>query len=706
MSFLTDILSSAQDYDIQQLVEKQPEVSSITDSYKEDVNKYLDSVHVRFEEQKKNTTLLQQSKQLSSDLKKLTQIADEENKKELETSARNLANIKEDLQKTFAAYYLASQLLAIHEELQYIGDLRSKKCYMEAMKSLIDVHSNLEVIPEEESTKALDKMITMIEVEKRSLNAEAVSAILENINIDVNDTQKSILKIRKETKADNSKLLLVCEMHNECIEPLNMLVDFLWNSAFVPIVDKGSLVKISEDDRFYIMLIEIDEKKLNTSYMDVFNNIKNVLKFLYEHINFPLQKQKSTLSYIGNDLQQNLSELLIKNCLEKTVPSKIEELEQFKDVIYQTELLHKKLVSSEIFSEEFRVLVDYVKNVDTLFINKKCEELVTEALILMKKDLHDMIEIGEPHSGDNPLALSENVFPRCAVSKSCIAILELVEKLLQQCLTLNILQPERVISTAQKIFYTYKHVVPEYHKKLLETIPQQVALFYNNCMYIVYKLSQWNEEYKTKLASKFLIDSEFFNNQLQAVRETGADIFSSYVKQQIEQIESIMKDSGIDTLQTAEELPPSVEKAIRQCLRQQELLKTVWQKVLSFHIYNETIGTIMNSLCVYLINAVLRLEDIPSKLDEQLVEVFKVVVVRGPKLFTDSKEICLFVKNWIKFNELIFVLSASLVDIDDRWANGKGPLALQFQAEEVKRLIRALFQNTSRRAQVLSNINK
>lgn len=39
-----------------------------------------------------------------------------------------------------------------------------------------------------------------------------------------------------------------------------------------------------------------------------------------------------------------------------------------------------------------------------------------------------------------------------------------------------------------------------------------------------------------------------------------------------------------------------------------------------------------------------------------------------------------------------------------RWADAKGPLALEFSSSEVKNLIRALFQNTERRAVALTKI--
>lgn len=42
--------------------------------------------------------------------------------------------------------------------------------------------------------------------------------------------------------------------------------------------------------------------------------------------------------------------------------------------------------------------------------------------------------------------------------------------------------------------------------------------------------------------------------------------------------------------------------------------------------------------------------------------------------------------------------------LSSRWAEGKGPLAQEFSSNEMKSLIRALFQNTDRRAVALTKI--
>lgn len=58
----------------------------------------------------------------------------------------------------------------------------------------------------------------------------------------------------------------------------------------------------------------------------------------------------------------------------------------------------------------------------------------------------------------------------------------------------------------------------------------------------------------------------------------------------------------------------------------------------------------------------------------------------------------------MKLQEIIFLLEAKLADIESRWADGKGPLAVEFKPQELKNIIRALFQNTNRRAALLNKI--
>lgn len=143
-------------------------------------------------------------------------------------------------------------------------------------------------------------------------------------------------------------------------------------------------------------------------------------------------------------------------------------------------------------------------------------------------------------------------------------------------------------------------------------------------------------------------------------------------------------------------------KPIRQALRQMDLLKNVWQTILPSTVYNKTIGGLLDVIAVDIIKKVMMLEDISTTLATGLVDMIKNFEEKGQMLFEADCSALNEVKNWKKLANLEFILDASLIDIQARWKNNQ--LSATFKAEEVKHLIRALFQNTERRANCLQNI--
>ena len=64
-----------------------------------------------------------------------------------------------------------------------------------------------------------------------------------------------------------------------------------------------------------------------------------------------------------------------------------------------------------------------------------------------------------------------------------------------------------------------------------------------------------------------------------------------------------------------------------------------------------------------------------------------------------------YVAGWTSLKAIKWLLNSRLVEISKRWNSGKGPLASELSASEVKGLVRALFANNELRAQVLASIN-
>lgn len=123
-------------------------------------------------------------------------------------------------------------------------------------------------------------------------------------------------------------------------------------------------------------------------------------------------------------------------------------------------------------------------------------------------------------------------------------------------------------------------------------------------------------------------------------------------------------------------------------------------------------GGLINGVIVEITDSISALEDISADDAKELSLVLTTIADKCPSLFEIPREseasltveIQRNVAKWQRFRELDIILNASMIDISDRWASGKGPLAEVFSADEVKQLIRALFQNTDRRSQILAKI--
>ena len=119
------------------------------------------------------------------------------------------------------------------------------------------------------------------------------------------------------------------------------------------------------------------------------------------------------------------------------------------------------------------------------------------------------------------------------------------------------------------------------------------------------------------------------------------------------------------------------------------------------------IGTLLNTALEEIIQRIVNLADISAEAASQFSSLLGQIRARAPDLFRPDSEadaLARYVKRWAKFQELVVVLDASLREIEERWGEGRGRLAQLFPPEQVKQLIRAIFQNTERRAAVLAKI--
>ena len=137
----------------------------------------------------------------------------------------------------------------------------------------------------------------------------------------------------------------------------------------------------------------------------VFQRLVALLHFLNRKLSFEIcvedngsTTNMSLLSFLGSVISGEVLELLIEECLKPSIPSSHRDIDKYNNVISQTEAFQQELVKLKFIGEENTTLYDYVCNVNVLFANKKCQQVLVDARVLMTSHIHNAVEVSEDHA--------------------------------------------------------------------------------------------------------------------------------------------------------------------------------------------------------------------------------------------------------------------------------------------------------------------
>ncbi|NWZ85622.1 ZW10 protein, partial [Poecile atricapillus] len=548
-------------------------------------------------------------------------------------------------------------------------------------------------------------------------------------------------------------LAVLGELHSRLKDFGQLLLQYILK----PLISHPSLEPVPEEQPdVFILRFRSQELVLNeSSPMEVFDKIKLVFEVLHKHLlNVPLEQPgegrkegRVTLAeLLGELIWEELSDCLIHNCLVDSIPTNSSKLEQYKEVIESTEEFEKALKKMQFLKEDTTALLKYACNVDSHFANKKCQDVIMAARNLMTSEIHNTVkitpdsslalpELPDPGSGDHlkmqrPSSLLQSgtvnlgsesrlspftlCLPTCRISSSVQQLVELAYHTLLEATASTDLCCVQLFDCVRNIFQLFYEVVPTYHRENLQKLPQLAAIHHNNCMYIAHHLLTLGHQFRFRSTSVLSNGAATFVDLVPGIRRLGIECFLAQMRVQkgeiLERLSSARNFSNMDD----EENYCAANKAIKQVLHQLRRLGMVWQDVLPVNVYCKAMGALLNTALAEIVTRIAALEDISAEDADRLYSLCRIMVEEGPQVFTPlleedknkkyQEEVPVYVQKWMTFKELMIILQANLQEIVDQWADGKGPLAEEFSAAEVKSLIRALFQNTERRAAALAKI--
>ncbi|CAN9501180.1 unnamed protein product [Ophioblennius macclurei] len=473
----------------------------------------------------------------------------------------------------------------------------------------------------------------------------------------------------------------------------------------------------------------------------VYSKLLLVLKTLHSALLDVSVGDKKLSTLLGELIWEEMSQCIIRECLLYSIPTDSSQLENYSAVIKETEEFEKSLKEMEYLQHDSTDLLKYARDVNCHFASKKCKDVIVAARKLMTSKMHNTVKItpdskfrlpklpapssqaavkqenGEdaaPMANAKQLSAMSLRLPACHISESVEQLMALALDTLREAIGSSTQCALQLFFTVRNIFQLFCDVVPTYHKENLLKFPHLAAIQHNNCMYLAHHLLTLGHHFRPHLPQPLNESFATFVDMVPGFRKLGAQCFLTQLKaQSAELLERLSTAHNFCNLDD-EDNYVAASKAVRQVIHQLKQLGTVWQDVLPVAIYCKAMGSLLNTAVTEIIAKIMMLEDISSEDGEHLHTLCQSVIEEGPLVFVplaeESKnkkyqeEVPLHVKKWATFKELVVVLRANLQEIVDRWADGKGPLAVEFSSLEVKSLIRALFQNTERRAVALTKI--
>ncbi|XP_023613687.1 centromere/kinetochore protein zw10 homolog isoform X4 [Myotis lucifugus] len=680
--------------------------------------------------------LITQVDKLSDDIDLLKSRIESEVRRDLHVSTAEFTDLKQQLEKDSVVLSLLKQLQEFSTAIEEYNSALAEKKYVTAALRLEEAQKCLKLLKSRKcfDLKMLKSLSMELTIQKQNIlyhlgeewqklivwkfppskdTSNLESCLQTQLHLCTEQSQNE----EKPPMPPTSSVLLAFSILGELHTKLKSFGQMLLKYILRPLASCPSLFVVVESQpniiiiRFESVMTDFE----HPSPSEVFAKVKLVLEVLQKHLldlplDTDLENEKTSkiilAEMLGDLIWEDLSECLIKNCLVYSIPTNSSKLQQYEEIIQSTEEFENALKEMRFLKGDTTDLLKYARNINSHFANKKCQDVIVAARNLMTSEIHNTVKIipdskisvpDLPTSDEddklqiqkmsttqynemvnlqpeNTLDQHSFSLPTCRVSESVKKLMELAYQTLLEATTSSDQCAVQLFYSVRNIFHLFHDVVPTYHKENLQKLPQLAAIHHNN----------W---------------TECFLAQMRAQKG-----------ELLERLSSARNFSNMDD----EENYFAASKAIRQVLHQLKRLGIVWQDVLPVNIYCKAMGTLLNTAISEIIGRITALEDISTEDGDRLYSLCKTVMDEGPQVFAplseESKnkkyqeEVPVYVPKWMPFKELMMMLQASLQEIGDRWADGKGPLAAAFSSSEVKALIRALFQNTERRAAALAKI--
>lgn len=364
---------------------------------KKDVKAVVDEGYINFKPfVRENDRLKSQAQTLINEMNETQKYIENDIRPEISNCAIELEKLSGSLQEINISLAIISQLSDIYSAIKNAGLKIKNKEFYACSEIITDLRQTI---------KSNQSNLNDIEIFK--VLSQETTLLYEQLIHQINEVWSSYVCFDIEQNEDSTNVTLTIDIENtdEICEILkaanclnyNQIEKRFSHTILNSVINEIILKKVNVTDKITdkaTLTIEIFKSNKKPYYMNVFEDIMQVIEFLKEHININFDDY-SFLLKIGSNIATEFADNLIKNCLSETIPTKSEDLERYTIVVKNAEEFQEKLQGSGFLPVGCTSFVDYAKNINVLFANKFCQSYLEKARGIMKKDLHNTTNTSE-----------------------------------------------------------------------------------------------------------------------------------------------------------------------------------------------------------------------------------------------------------------------------------------------------------------------
>lgn len=558
MSLLSEVINVVKENEISNARESLKKINHEIRNLQNETKTYMEANYVELSEAViENNEYLDQADGLSREVEKLLDGIDRDAKDEILAAADDVQRYLRELEEIRVGLRVSQRLLRIDSLFQALADLKQQQSYSETRDTINELR---DAMFDEEDKEIMRELACFQNMKlKWHVEHETLLATLQSQFNSLVQLQEKVFQNTKcvTVKVSNDKVALqdILYMLFETNFNAQRLYTFFMKNVFEPIITRPVSFEInkidSKEDRpgieYNNFTLSFSTKPYNygestnlrPNYKHVFNHLSKVMNNL-SNINIHLPNEKFVFHQMAERIGEEFYKLLINECLTYAIPETIEGLsssELAKEIKDFDQLLKNHHFTSDDTETK---LIEFADKIDVIFKKRFCLNIVKSAVDIMRKDLHEMHVVDETKSSGS--------FPRCMVSRNTFELIDLMEKVLREANDLSGKQveeyvltdiQERLQSTIPMILEQYAAETINAHGKFLQTIPQQTALFLNNCTYLAWWLNNCGKD-----SEEHFIQIERRDIIVSSLQENGSKQFALQISNQRTQLMEILKEFG------------------------------------------------------------------------------------------------------------------------------------------------------------------